>query len=99
MQEQWKYAYPGVTGKLISSVMQTIGRDVEQGSYVALWALTAPEITEKKQNGYYYIDPGKEGKETSQASDRDLGTALWKLSESMIKEKLGNDALIDWKSE
>jgi len=99
MQEQWKDAYPGVTGKLISFVMQTIGRDIEQGSYVALWALTAEEIAEKEQNGYYFVDPGKEGKESSQASDPDLGTALWKLSESLVKEKLGDDALVDWKSE
>lgn len=36
------------------------------------------------------------GKETSQACDANLGADLWKLSEELVKEKLGNDALVDW---
>lgn len=32
MQQQWKDAYPGLTGKLLSWAMLAIGRDVEQGS-------------------------------------------------------------------
>jgi hypothetical protein len=39
---------------------------------------------------------GQEGKETSQASDKNLGAALWDLSERIIKDKLGPDALLDW---
>ncbi|KAK7429824.1 hypothetical protein QQZ08_003669 [Neonectria magnoliae] len=96
MQQQWKDAYPGITGNLILWAMTAVGRDPEQGSYVALWALTAQEISEKNQNGYYYTDPGKEGKESSQASNAELGAALWNLSEKIVKEKLGEDALIDW---
>ena len=38
------------------------------------------------------------GKESSQASDPALGTDLWELSESTIREKLGSDALVDWNS-
>jgi hypothetical protein len=37
--------------------MQAAGRDVEQGSYSALWAATSPEIEEKTLQGYYFIDP------------------------------------------
>ena len=96
MQEQWKDAYPGITGTLLSWTMKSVGRDPEQGSYSALWALTAQEISEKGQNGYYFSDPGKEGKESSQASDPNLGAALWKLSEELVKGKLGDDALVDW---
>lgn len=96
MQEQWKNAYPGITGTLISWAMKSIGRDPEQGSYAALWALTSPEVSSKNQNGYYFIDPGVEGKESSQASDPDLGNNLWKLSEQVVREKLGDDALLDW---
>lgn len=98
MQQQWKDAYPGLTGKLLSWAMLAIGRDVEQGSYSALWALTSPRIEEEDLNGYYFVDPDKEGNETTQASNPELADNLWKLSESLIKEKLGNDALIDWNS-
>jgi NAD(P)-dependent dehydrogenase (short-subunit alcohol dehydrogenase family) len=96
MQQQWKDAYPGITGKLLSNAMLFAGRDVEQGSYSALWACTADEIEEKNMNGFYFNDPGQPGKETSQASDENLGAALWDLSERIIKDKLGEDALLDW---
>jgi len=36
MQQQWKNAYPGLFGKIITAVMLAGGRDVEQGSYSAL---------------------------------------------------------------
>ncbi|CAI9637660.1 unnamed protein product [Alternaria burnsii] len=96
MQQQWKDAYPGITGKLLSNAMLFAGRDVEQGSYSALWACTSDEIEEKDMNGFYFSDPGQPGKETSQASDENLGAALWDLSERIIKDKLGQDALVDW---
>jgi hypothetical protein len=38
-------------------VTVAIGRDVEQGSYSALWALTSPKIEEEDLNGYYFYDP------------------------------------------
>ncbi|KAL5120796.1 hypothetical protein ACEQ8H_001277 [Pleosporales sp. CAS-2024a] len=96
MQQQWKDAYPGITGKLLSNAMLAVGRDVEQGSYSALWALTAPEIEDKDMNGWYFADPGQPGKETSQASDEKLGSALWDLSVRLITDKVGQDALLDW---
>jgi len=97
MQQQWKDAYPGLFGKMITAIMLAGGRDVEQGSYSALYAATSPEIEKKDWNGFYFIDPGKPGKESSQASDPALGEALWELSERIIKEKVGSDALVDWK--
>lgn len=96
MQDQWKAAYPGVTGHLISAAMKSVGRNPEQGAFSALWALTAPEITEKDQNGAYFVDPGKQGSPSSQAKDPELGKNLWELSERIVKEKLGDDALVDW---
>lgn len=36
MQQQWKDAYPGLLGKLLTSAMLAGGRNVEQGSYSAL---------------------------------------------------------------
>lgn len=96
MQDQWKDAYPGITGHLISLAMKSVGRSVEQGAFSALWALTAPEITDKDQNGGYFTDPGTEGSLSSQAGKPELGKNLWELSEKIIKEKLGSDALVDW---
>ncbi|KAK1752919.1 hypothetical protein QBC47DRAFT_348140 [Echria macrotheca] len=98
MQQQWKDAYPGLTGKLLTWAMLAGGRDVEQGAYSALWALTSPKIEEQKMNGWYFSDPDTPGKESSQASDPVLGDALWDLSERLIKSKLGDDALVDWKA-
>ncbi|KAF7507370.1 hypothetical protein GJ744_010687 [Endocarpon pusillum] len=98
MQQQWKDAYPGLFGKLVTTVMLAGGRDVEQGSYSALYAATSPEIEDKGWNGYYFTDPGQPGKESSQASDPALGAALWDLSQRLIKEKAGEDALVDWSS-
>jgi len=98
MQQQWEEAYPGLLGKVLKTAMLSVGRNVEQGSYSALWALTSPEIEEKKWNGYYFTDPGQLGKESKQASDPALGAALWELSERMVKDKLGADALVSWDS-
>lgn len=96
MQDQWKDAYPGITGHLISWAIKSVGRSPEQGAFSALWALTAPEITEQDKNGGYFTDPGKEGSLSSQAQDAELGKNLWELSEKIVKEKLGADALVDW---
>ncbi|KAL9121743.1 MAG: hypothetical protein Q9187_001697 [Circinaria calcarea] len=98
MQKQWKDAYPGLFGKLVTTAMLAIGRDPEQGSYSALYAATSPEVEEKGWNGYYLQDPGMPGKESNQASDPMLGAALWDLSKRMIEAKVGKDALVPWDS-
>ncbi|CAG8003758.1 unnamed protein product, partial [Penicillium nalgiovense] len=36
-------AFPGPLGKLLTTTMLTIGRDVEQGCFSALYAATSPE--------------------------------------------------------
>jgi NAD(P)-dependent dehydrogenase (short-subunit alcohol dehydrogenase family) len=56
MQQQWKDAYPGILGKLLTSAMLFVGRDPEQGAYSALWAATSMEIEEKDYNGWYFSD-------------------------------------------
>src|SRR4051794_9915918 len=97
MHQQCNDASPGITGSLLTWGMMALGRDVKQGSYSALWALTSPKIEEENQNGWYSNDPDMPGKESAQASDEKLGTALFELSELIIKEKVGEDALLDWK--
>lgn len=98
MQQQWKDAYPGLLGKVLTNAMLFVGRDPEQGAYSALYAATSPEIEEKDLNGYYFSDVAQYGKESKQASDPALGAALWDISERLIKEKVGEDALADWTS-
>ncbi|TFK48649.1 putative short-chain dehydrogenase TIC 32, chloroplastic [Heliocybe sulcata] len=96
MQEQWKKAYPGLFGQTVSFLMQTFGRDIEQGSYSALYAALADEVLEKGWNGYYFSDPAQPGKETAQANDKWLIRSCWELSERLIREKAGEDALKPW---
>jgi len=36
MQQQWKEAYPGLIGKLLTNVNLAMGRSPEQGSFSAL---------------------------------------------------------------
>lgn len=96
MQQQWKDAYPGLLGNILTNVMLFIGRDIEQGSYSAIYAALSPEVEERGWNGYYLQDPGSPGKETTQASDPKLGAALWDLTHRIIKDKTGDDALQRW---
>lgn len=96
MQNQWKDAYPGLLGKLLTTTMTAFSRSPEQGSYSALYAATSPEVEQKGWNGYYFTDPGQPGKESSQASDLTLGSSLWNLSHQMIKAKVGEDGMVGW---
>ncbi|KAL1958256.1 hypothetical protein VTO42DRAFT_4764 [Malbranchea cinnamomea] len=96
MQQQWKEAYPGLTGKLITNVNLALGRSPEQGACSALYAATSPEIEEKGWNGVYLSDVGQLGKESSSGSDPELGDQLWKLSEKLVKEKAGQGGFVDW---
>lgn len=75
MQQEWKDAYPGLLGKLITTVMLAVGRDVEQGSYSALYAATSPEIEEKGWNGYYFLRIPV----NSERNPRKLLTPCWEL--------------------
>jgi len=96
MQQQWEDAWPGISGKITKYATLAGSRSVEQGSYSALWALTSPKIEENHWNGYYFSDPDTPGKETEQASDPELGDALWKLSTNLVEEVVGKDALKPW---
>jgi hypothetical protein len=42
MQQLWKDAYPGLFGKILTQLMLAGGRDIEQGSYSALYVVTFP---------------------------------------------------------
>ena len=111
MQDQWEEAYPGFLGKLMKGFALATGRDPEQGAYSALYSALSDEVIQKDYNGYYLNDPvsesthsasslmprqGQPGKETQQGQDVNLATALWELSERMVKRIVGQDALESW---
>ncbi|KAL1972406.1 hypothetical protein VTN31DRAFT_6820 [Thermomyces dupontii] len=99
LQQQYREAYPGWLGSVLTYTSLALGRSPEQGACSAIYAASSPEVEKKRWNGVYLTDPGQLGKESSQASDPQLGAALWDLSMKVIKQKLGDDALIDWGSE
>ena len=85
MQEQWEAAYPGILGKVAKTLTYHTGRSPEQGSYSALYAALSDDIVKNDWNGYYFSDPATPGKETAQGTDQNLATALWELSEKVVK--------------
>ena len=44
----------------------------------------------------YIYEPGKWGFEVSQGTDNKLAESLYSLSEKLIREKAGDDSLLDW---
>lgn len=96
-QDQFKDAYGQSLGTAMKTVTVPFMRSPEQGSLSTLWAATSPEVEEKNLQGVYVTDPGSVGGETKQGQDDTLAENLWKLSQKLIKEKAGNDALFDWK--
>lgn len=106
-QDQFKEAYGGVLGSALKSLVVPFMRDPEQGSQSTVWAALSPEVVEQGADGgkkgkwqaAYVTDPGVNGKENSLACDEQRGQKLWELSEKMIREKLGEDALGNWVDE
>ncbi|KAF8134585.1 hypothetical protein EV363DRAFT_1396979 [Boletus edulis] len=96
-QDQFKEAYGSLVGSLVKAVTVPFMRNPEQGSVSTLWAATADDVEKNGWQGFYFTDPGQMGKETAQACDAQLGKNLHELSEGLIVDKLGKDALLPWK--
>lgn len=96
MQEQWKEAYPSGVGAAIQTVTEFFGRSPEQGSYSALWAATTDEVVANNWQAAYVQDVNKVGGESKQAQDKNLALACQDLTERIIRDKCGADALISW---
>ncbi|KIJ67870.1 hypothetical protein HYDPIDRAFT_82988 [Hydnomerulius pinastri MD-312] len=96
-QDQFKEAYGPLVGGLAKAVTVPFMRNPEQGSLSTLWAATSDDIEKNGWQGCYFTDPGQLGKETGQADDEQLGENLHNLSEQLVKEKLGDNALFPWK--
>lgn len=96
-QDQFKEAYGQVFGTMLKYTVIPFMRAPDQGSLSTLWAATSEDVeTNTDYAGRYFTDPGELGKESNQACDPELGARLWNLSEKLIKEKAGQDALLPW---
>ncbi|KAI0628768.1 hypothetical protein C8Q77DRAFT_1161799 [Trametes polyzona] len=95
-QEQMKEAYGALLGNIIKSLTVPFMRTPEEGSLSTLWAATSEDVERKGLNGRYFTEAGQVSEESSQAQDAELGKNLWVLSENLVRQKLGPDALLPW---
>ncbi|CAL1707349.1 unnamed protein product [Somion occarium] len=110
-QDQFKEAYGGVFGSIMKTVVVPFMRSPDQGSLSTLWAAVSDDVVNTSPKGdqglqgdekasgwqgHYITDPGEEGKESEQARDVALAKRLWTLSESIIKDQVGENALNSW---
>jgi WW domain-containing oxidoreductase len=88
-QEQAVDAY-GTLGKVGVAIVRPFLKDpVDQGCRPILFASTSDAIKEEKIDGCYIVPDRKITEPTSQALDEELGEQLWRLTETLLKEKLG----------
>ncbi|KAI0949626.1 hypothetical protein AcW1_009175 [Taiwanofungus camphoratus] len=97
-QDQFKEAYGTLVGAALKQTVIPFMRNPEQGSLSTLWAATSEEVDSNKEhwNGKYITDPEEAGGESEMAGDQELRDNLWRLSEQLVKEKLGSDGLLPW---
>lgn len=96
-QDQFKEAYGKVFGSVMKAAVVPFMRGPDQGCLSTLWAAVADDVTVgQKWQGKYVTDPSEDGKENEMACDEKLEDNLWKLSESIVKEKLGQEGLLSW---
>ncbi|KIP05083.1 hypothetical protein PHLGIDRAFT_129084 [Phlebiopsis gigantea 11061_1 CR5-6] len=95
-QHQFKAAYGPLLGTLFKHTVVPFMRAPDQGSLSPLWAATSAELDAHNYEGRYFTDPGELGEENDLACDPELGRNLWNLSERIIREKVGPDALLSW---
>lgn len=97
-QDQFKEAYGKVFGSMLKYTVVPFMRAADQGSLSTLWAAASEDVEMQRSGweGKYVVDPAQLGNESQQACDPELGANLWKLSERLIREKAGEDALLSW---
>lgn len=98
-QDQFKEAYGTVFGTVLKYSVIPFMRAPDQGSLSTLWAATSEDIEQHNYEGKYFTDPDVTGSESKQACSPELGRNLWKLSEDIIRDKVGPDALLPWDAE
>ncbi|KAJ9616562.1 hypothetical protein H2200_000281 [Cladophialophora chaetospira] len=87
LQAEEAYGKAGVIGhNLVKPFMKD---PVSKGCRPALFATTSKEIEEKGITGEYIVPDKKVTSPTSKAMDVELGEQLWRLSEQLLKDRLG----------
>ena len=96
--EQYKEAFGYVLGSAAQAVMAPFERAPGEACLSTLWAATAREVEDEWENwqGAYVAAPGMAGGESTMARDEERGQRLWAMSESLIRQRLRNDALYSW---
>lgn len=89
-QDQAIEAY-GTLGKIGVMAVRPFMKDpIDQGCRPMLFAATSDAIKDEKIDGSYIVPDRKVTEPSSQAQDEKLQEALWKLTEKVLKDKLGS---------
>lgn len=89
-QEQAIEAY-GTMGKLGVKAVRPFMKDpIDEGCRSALFAATAKEVETGPIDGEYIIPDCKVTEVSKEGRDEALGERLWKLTETILQDKLGD---------
>ncbi|KAL9004972.1 MAG: hypothetical protein Q9188_002220 [Gyalolechia gomerana] len=88
-QQQAVDAY-GTKGKLGVKAIRPFMKDpVDEGCRPALFAATSDDVVKEKIQGEYIVPDRKIEDPSKRAKDIELGENLWRLSEQILQDKLG----------
>ncbi|KAL8951905.1 MAG: hypothetical protein Q9222_002150 [Ikaeria aurantiellina] len=89
-QEQAVDAY-GTKGKLgVKAVKPFLKDPVDEGCRPALFAATSEDVVKEKMQGQYIVPDRKITEPSKQAKDIELGENLWRLTEEILQDKIGD---------
>lgn len=80
----------GTKGKIgVAAVRPFLKDPVDKGCRPALFAATSEDVVREGIQGGYIVPDRKVTEPSKQAQDVELGENLWRLSEDILREKLG----------
>ena len=96
--QQLHKAFGPIWGNALRALASPFERTVGEACQTALWAATASELEEEweRWQGAYVSAVGVVGEESRMARDEMREEQLWRMSESLVKQRLGEDALWPW---
>ena len=92
-QSQMEPAY-GTTGKVLAKVLTSVFKDpVKEGCRPMLFATTSDAVVQEAIDGAYIVPDRKVTDPSKQAQDDAMGERLWQLTQTVLREKLGDSAV------
>lgn len=88
-QEQAVEAYGTVAKIGVAAIRPLLKDPIDQGCRPALFATTSQDVLKEKIQGAYIVPDRKVTDPSKEALNDELGENLWKLTEQILKEKLG----------